>query len=233
MKYTLMAAAFLACLTTSHGQQVTLDGILTPGDGYTNSESVTWFNGHGKESVYGDFDNQSFQTTLRYGIAELAGGTPGEKFFFLFVEAPLYAKNMIWGNGLTEADWAPYGKELSFSGATGSEKLVFLNAKGDKVFEADLADKADNGFGLVGYKDSAHYLLDSGISTEDSSLARDTTMSFEFQFAVDPTNNAQIVAYARNGLEMHLSPERGLVPEPSSSVLIGLSSMLFLFRRKR
>ncbi len=245
MKYTLMAAAFLACLTTSYGQTIELDGTYSSGDGYTTAETVTWFNGHKTDdSIYGDFDNQSYTTTIRYGVSELAGGTPGEKFFFLFVEAPLYAKNMIWGNGLTEADLAPYrihygthhnpdDLKLDFGGATGSEKIIFLDAGGSGKFTADLAKGVDSKFGLIDSKDSVDYLLDSGISTEDSSLARDTTMSFEFQFAVDPTNNALIVDYARNGLEMHLSPERGLVPEPSSSVLIGLSSMLFLFRRKR
>ena len=109
MKYPIMAAAFLACLSTSYGQNVTLDGVFGSGDAYTTSEKVTWFNGHKTdESIYGDFDNQSHETTIRYGIAGQAGSSSNEKYFFLFVEAPLYAKNMIWGNGLTEADLASY-----------------------------------------------------------------------------------------------------------------------------
>jgi hypothetical protein len=58
-------------------------------------------------------------------------------------------------------------------------------------------------------------------------------MSFEMQFALDPAKNALLLQYARNGLNFHLSPERGLVPEPSSTLLAGLLSSLFLFRRKR
>jgi len=250
MKYPLMAAAFLASLTTSYGQtpSVTLDGIYNSEDVYTNSETVTWFNGHkSDESIYGDFDNQSFTTTIRYGIAELDGDDT-TRYFFLHVEAPLIAKNMIWGNNLTEDDLASYRIQhethhrvgdlnLDFGGATGSEKLIFLNAVGAGEFEAQLAGGSDSDFGLIEHKDSVDYLIDSGISTLDSSLARDTTMSFEFQFAIDENGNSQgeaLVALARNGLEFHLSPERGLtVPEPSSSLLIGLSSLAFLLRRKR
>jgi len=62
-------------------------------------------------------------------------------------------------------------------------------------------------------------------------------MSFELQFEVDAVKNQQIIELARNGLDYHLSPERGgfatQVPEPSSTLLVGLLSGLCLLRRKR
>ena len=190
------------------------------------------------------------QTTIRYGDHELAGGTPGEKFFFLFVEVPLYGKNMIWQNwmgvpfpisntdpsmGLTEADVASYrvqhethhgvgDLELDFKTATGSEKLILRNGMGDEEFKASLAGKVDSTFGLVAFKDSVDYLFDNSISTEDLSLARDRTMSFEFQFEIS-SQNAAILGFVRNGIEFHLSPERGLspnvIPEPGSFLVFG------------
>jgi len=199
-------------------------------------------------------------------VAELDGGTPGQQFFFLYIEAPLYAKNMIWQDGvdknnypvantdptlgLTETDLAPYRAhhethhsvgdlKLDFGGATHSEKLILVNGAGSKVFTANLSGNADNSFGLIGFKDSVDYLFDNNISTNALSLARDTTMSFEFQFAVDQANNDLILAYARNGLEFHMSPERGFddegpgtVPEPSTGMLGAIGLMLILRRRK-
>lgn len=260
MKKKLAIAFILAAVSGTAQANVILDGILGDGVGYTNSETVNWFNGHQTaNSIYGDFNSQFATTTISYGLSELAGDSSGTQFFFLFVEAPLFAKNMIWqdldwrsdfpvtntdpSSGLTEDDAASYRvhhethhdpgtMKLDFRGATGSEKVVFVDANGSKMFEADLDGVADNAFGLVGFKDSVDYLFDNNISTEALSLARDTTMSFEFMFEIDSTANAAILAIVRNGIEFHLSPERGLVPTPASAALLGLGGLTLLRRRR-
>lgn len=252
-KSVVLATAFLASLAISHGQNlVRLDGIYSPSsDAYTNFEELTFYNGHGKDSVYGNFSNQSYTAAFRYGVAELAGGTPGQQFFFVHVEVPIYAKNMIWENKgadplnlLTGADWDPYGKILDYSGATGSEKLIFVNSSGADQVVVDLGGNqpgrnggkttyGSSGLGLIAFRDSVDYLIGSGISTNQLSTARDTTMSFEMQFALDPVRNQQLVSLARNGLNFHLSPERGLIPEPSTVLLAVLAGSMAVMRRRR
>ena len=98
-------------------------------------------------------------TTFHYGIGELGG----EDYFFLYVEAPIYVKSMIWedsptggwtkpltntdaNNGLTENDVASYRNhhethhkpgemKLDFKGATGSEKVIFVDKNGNKKIQ--------------------------------------------------------------------------------------------------
>jgi hypothetical protein len=98
-------------------------------------------------------------------------------------------------------------------------------------------DKTAAAFGLISFRDSVMYLLDNGISTTSSSSASDVTMSVELQFALDPVKNQLILDAARNGLNFHLSPDRGLipdlVPEPSTTMLFGLLSAIGLLRRRR
>ena len=266
MKTFLLPLTLIASIAACQGQaldSVALDGIYSGESGYTNSENVAWFNGHkSDESIYGDFDNPLGSTTIRYGTGILEGSGSNKEYFFLYVEAPLYAKNMIWEDldwkkaisntdpaaGLTEADVASYrahhethhkpgDMKLDFRGATGSEKVVFHDSNGNDIFKGNLAGDADGGFGLVGYKDSSDYLFDNNLATESLSLNRDIPMAFEFQFEIDPAKNQAIIDAARNGLDMHLSPERGLpvttVPEPSSAALIAVAAGGLAFRRRR
>jgi hypothetical protein len=246
---------------TARASVITLDGRFDGAPPYSTNETVSWYNGHrpSPDSIYGGLDT----TTIWYGAGTLAGDASGTEYFFLYVEVPLYAKNMIWEDrdwkgefpilntnplvGLTEADVASYrvhhethhnpgDMKLDFGGATGSEKLIFNDSNGTDKFKANLAGDADNTFGLFGFMDSVDYLLDNSISTEKLSLARDTTMSFEFQFALDSATNAELLGYVRNGIEFHLSPERGLlVPEPGSITLFaglfGLASCCLLYKR--
>ena len=155
-------------------------------------------------------------------------------------------KNMIWGDDLTNDDIDPYRVHygthhdpkklnLDFGKATGSEKLGFVDKDGKAKLEVDLAGNGGGGnYGLIAYKDSVDYLFDNNLATESSSLNRERTMSFELQFEVNAADNAKILELARNGLDYHLSPERGLaIPEPSTSLLVGLLSSVFLLRRKR
>jgi hypothetical protein len=183
---------------------IVVDGVYdSSSDTYSNSKEIVWAPGHKPEhSIY---DNQP-KTTIRY-----EEDSTNERFF-LYVEVPLYAKNMIWQNlewkddyplsntdpdaGLTEADVASYrthhethhdpgDMNLDFGGATGSEKMELFDHEGNLIFTADLAGVADNKFGLVsgGFKDSVDYLFDNSLATVNLSLNRDTKMSFEFEFA--------------------------------------------------
>ncbi len=257
--FTVAAVALLALLLMSGSataSSITLDGMFDGSPPYSDSETVKWFNGHkpAPDSIYGDFNNQLGTTTIHYGIGELAGETSGTEYFFLYVDVPLYAKNMIWqanpGDGLTEADLSSYRKhhethhdpgdlKLDFHTATHSEKMVLNDNEDNDKFKADLAGNAENKFGLVGFKDSVDYLLDNTLATIGLSLARDTKMSFEFQFALNETENNDFVALFANGIEFHLSPERGLspvVPIPGAiwllgSGLIGLAGLRRRFRK--
>ncbi len=262
MKQQLAIALTLATAAGSAGASITMDGIFGGGDSYASNELVTWYSGHQTaNSIYGDFNNQSATTKIRYGTGTRAGDNSGTEYFFLFVEAPLFAKNMIWqdldwkgadfpiGNldpnaGLTEADVASYrihhethhnpgDMKLDFGGATGSEKIVFVNGSGNGVFEADIDGNADNLFGLVDSKDSVDYLFDNSLATQALSLNRDMTMSYEFQFELDATTNNALLDIVRNGIEFHLSPERGLpVPAPASAAIFGMSGLALMRRRR-
>jgi hypothetical protein len=241
LKRYFAAAALMSSLVTAHGQSIQYDGILTGADGYTNSEIVTWYNSHGSSS-YGDYNSQYYNTIIRYGVATVAGDPSGTQYFFLFAEAPLEAKNMVWGPGMTNEEVSQYGKRLSFSDATGSESIKFVNEKGSGILKIDIGkngalDKKAKDFGLISFKDSVMYLLDNGISTTSSSSASNYTMSVEMQFAVDPVKNQLILDAARRGLDFHLSPDRGLIPElipePGTTLLFSLLSIMGLLRRRR
>ena len=199
----IAATALLTLLFISESASATiiLDGVYDSSETYSHSKEINWFNGHkGEESIYGD----QAKTTIRYG--------EDNGFSYLYVEAPLYAKNMIWQDvnwkhnpyptntdptaGLTEADIASYrthhethhkpgDMKLDFGGATGSEKMELFDSNGNVIFKANLAGDADNKFGLVddGFMDSVDYLFDNDLATETLSLNRNTKMSFEFKFA--------------------------------------------------
>ena len=136
---------------------------------------------------------------------------------------------------------------LDFNNATGSEKLEFLDSdisievdsKGkskvsyDVAFTADLDGSVDAKWGLVDSKDSVDYILDSGKGTTSLSLNPDIPMAFEFKF--DTTHSSFVESTILDSLErgvvFHLSPE--MIPEPSSTLLLGMSSVIMLLRRKR
>ena len=244
----------------AQGQSVTLDGFYdASNDNYTTSTTVGWVNGHelkNGNSVYGDASGSADswdQTNVRYGYDEQ------QDYFFLYIEVPIYAKAMEWddsGNAATTiANFWRYDlggknlhgeddktKSLDFNNATGSEKHEFLNkeitlnSKGkvnDVAFTADLDGNVDDKWGLVDSKDSVDYILESGKGTTSLSLNPDIPMAFEFKF--DTTHpsfvESTILDSLERGVVFHLSPE--MIPEPSSTLLLGMSSVIMLLRRKR
>ena len=58
-------------------------------------------------------------------------------------------------------------------------------------------------------------------------------MAFEFKFNAKggSFDEAAILASLNRGVVFHLSPE--MIPEPSSTLLLGMSSIVMLLRRKR
>ena len=192
---------------------------------------------HKHESVYGNSITEQLETTtVHYGSGTLEGGSSTE-YFFLYLEAPLYAKNLIWdeneGNTtapftvLTPLDLAPYlghyGNhhdvnkfKMNFKTATGSEKVEINDANGSAVFAANFAGDADSDFGLVGYKDSYDYVIDNNLCDDSLCLERNRTMAFEFQFTKNTTDNDALIGNITNGLEFHLSPERRTTIVPST-----------------
>ena len=245
------------------GQSVTLDGFYdASNDNYTTSTTVGWVNGHELakgNSVYGDASGSADswdQTNVRYGY------DAQQDYFFLYIEVPIYAKAMEWDNSgnaaTTIANFWRYdlgGKNLhgedsktnslDFSNATGSEKLEFLNSditievdgKGkasyDVAFTANLYGSVDNIWGLVDSKDSVDYILESGKGTTSLSLNADIPMAYEFKFNTEDVSFDEdtILASLERGVVFHLSPE--MIPEPSSTLLLGMSSVIMLLRRKR
>ena len=68
MKKLAITLILTAVYSTTEAD-VMLDGVFDGGDTYTNAETVTWFNGHQTaNSIYGDFNSQSFTTEIRYGV---------------------------------------------------------------------------------------------------------------------------------------------------------------------
>ena len=145
----------------------------------------------------------------------------------------------------------PHISKLDYGTATGSEAVEVGVKLGDVEgkFEEDglLNNKIDGtGTGLIGLADSIDYLLanphllededgnafDVGVDDIKDSTSNNPNipMAFEFQFDTQANLDAA-VAGARTGIVFHLSPSK--VPEPSSSLLMGLASMSMLLRRKR
>ena len=238
-----LAAAATTFCTSSLQAQIVWDGVLNGiggNDNYTNSEVVNWSNGHnGDNSLYNpvhpEYVPGSDQTVIRYANS---GG-----FFWLYVQAPLYAKNMVWADDLNNLDadvvesyrlgegnlhqnndGSPdLGRfdKLDYGTATGSEKVEFGSYTGD--FEDNLESDV---------RDSIDYLFANSLATSALSTNYNLPMSFEFRFA--ESEQADVLAAARGGLVFHLSPERYvLIPEPSSALLLGVSSVFMLMRRKR
>lgn len=163
----------------------TWDGVKdAPGapDMYTRSFEADWFNGH-DTTRYGVGDGQ--KTTVYFGTGQEGGAGPD--FNWLFLEAPLTAKYMVYGdefnddlNDFGTTDEVFYDKDsLDFGGATGSEKVIFGGTKtvtpgNDGKDDIDWSNEVELDFAegpgftdnsvwnVIGFKDSVDYLKGAG-----------------------------------------------------------------------
>jgi hypothetical protein len=169
----IAAVALMALLVMSGpaSADIVLDGVYGSSDEYSHSKEIHWFNGHvgGRNNENVSIYGPGSMTTIRY--------EKGTDFSFMYIEVPLFAKNMIWENldwkkdltntdtdkGLTEADIASYrthhethhgvgDMKLDFDGATGSEKLELILG-GNIIFTASLKAKVDDPKGPKGKDD--------------------------------------------------------------------------------
>jgi hypothetical protein len=240
MKFLACRSLLVAtCLFVSMPALATpvVDGFLGGGE-YANSFVTGWYNGHA--SAGSQFQQAGDHTTTVYW--EDTGNS-----FYLYLEAPLAAKNLIWGAGFTDAEALSYyqhwcspddGNPAAPDGSNcghhsdgfakfQADKLDFdTMTKSEKVvfagFKADLAGDASAdlfGADLREFQDSVDYALANlGCDTTDCD-ASNTPMAFEFKFAfLDPSSiNDLIEDIKKNELEIHLSPERGAAPVPEPS----------------
>ena len=145
----------------------------------------------------------------------------------------------------------PHIKKMDYGKATDSEKVEFGGYTGEFSEDGLISGVIDGGgSGVIGLADSIDYLLanphllqnengdpfdykETGGSDElknSTSVNPDIAMAFEFQFETQ-TALDDAVAAAKTGIVLHLSPSK--IPEPSSTLLLGLGSIGMLLRRKR
>lgn len=230
----ILAIGSLVQIATVNAATVQVDGIKDNYDDYQSYVGdISWTNGHKTE--YSDYADGEDKTGVWY--------TQEANSLFLYMEVPIYAKNMIWGKDVTAEDILDYQDhwlthhngtlEINFKTATGSEKSIFAGA----VFggyTAELDGDTDGNY-IAQYANSLDYLLGEGICDETDCYASNQTMSFEFEFQLDPTDGATLInAIETDGIEYHLSPERrSVVPIPAAAWLFGSALMGMGFMRRR
>jgi hypothetical protein len=245
----------------AQGQSFSFDGYKTSADSYTEKTDLYFYNGHEVEH-YGTADAPIYKTYLHWGTGTDSSESSTTEYFFLYVETPIEVKNMIWGNEVTAADIAEYDvhysnhhdddPDMDYGRATGSEFLAFETVSGDQILKAGLdvnqggkskggKSKGDNSpEDLIDVKTSLDYLLAHGATEDDSNdgsiNSRNTGMAFELKFDLDTTANQELLD-SIDIIQYHLSPERGLVPtqvpEPSGTLLLGITATVGILRRKR
>ena len=252
MKYSLSSPRILALVALVFASTpgsvmagaITVDGVNDSNDAYTNSFIANWTNEHHNHapdpgSVFTSGTDETTVWWESYGTS-----------YYLFIEAPLEAKNMIWGSGVSATELALYDVHnthiepggstphhgplsgIDHGKATGSEKAIF------EGITAKLKDDSVSGAtGLVDNATSHSFLDNSGICNDSACAATTTTASFEFEFNLSTSDfSALLSGIATNGIEFHLSPERGgttSVPEPTTLALLGAGLLGLFMRRKR
>lgn len=239
----------------AQGQSFSFDGYKTSDDSYDNQQAFYFFNGHkNNESTYGSPDNPNYQTYIRWGVGTDSAEVGTTEYLFIYVETPIEVKNMLWGNAFTSDDTTEYGKALDYGGATGSEHIKFVETytvtegkKGKPKINTThsiytglgKSGKNVTAAGQLDVKSSLDYLLTYGATEDDSDAgsvdSREIGMAFEYKFQLDTNIDEMLENIVL--IEYHLSPERGLiptqVPEPTAPILVGISALIGILRRKR
>jgi hypothetical protein len=226
---------------------------------WTNGHNTAydyWYDGAGASTIQATI---RYGSGTLAGDTSTQPGT----YYFLYVEAPLAVKGMSWSLDSSDlADYdkyvlggahlhdevgdsgTPHIKSMNYEKATKSEKVEFGGYTGEFSEKGLISGDIDGGgSGVIGLADSIDYLLANPhlLKSEDGSayngdLANSTSvnpdiaMAFEFQFDTQDNLNAAVAA-AKTGIVLHLSPSK--IPEPSSTLLLGLGSIGMLLRRKR
>ena len=202
-KVTTILATLLLLLASSANAIPVIDGFASTNE-YSNMLSVQWYNDHNSDGT--QFPSGGGQMTAVYYDWY---DTTDE--LYLYLEAPLSAKNMIWGDGWTEEEalyyyqhWCsptdgPAGTDHDGSTCEHHDKGFeeFFEKKGDYKsmtgsektkfagIEANLAGdiKNNGGYNIVEYMDSVDYVIGTlGCDTVNCD-ANETPMAFEFLFS--------------------------------------------------
>ncbi len=203
-KFAAMLLTLTLQLSTSAKATPIVDGFASAGE-YTTSNmlAVQWYNDH-------EPDGSQFQEGGGQMTAVYYDWSSTTNDLYLYLEAPLAAKNMIWGDGWNEEEallyyqqWCspsngPVGADDDGSTCTHHKDgfAKFLSDKGDygtmtgsektmfAGIKADLAgDIKDNGgYNIVEYMDSVDYVIASLGCDIVNCDASDTPMAFEFLF---------------------------------------------------
>jgi len=227
----------------------TPQGAGTGSDGgeYGASFVTTWTNDHhsfydGNHDLDGDGNPDTPLTEVFYLVS--GGGSS----LNLFMEAPIYARNMIWRDftasnstdctdagdpcmGLTNADVEPYLEgshhdkggsstvKMDYKTMTDSEKITF----GGNTY--DFQNSGSN------WATSEDWVLANGCTTSECTF-RDVTLSYEFSLTSLGIGEADdiIQDLMDNGMVFHLSDERRaafIPPQPPHEVPVPAAFWLF------
>ncbi|OUR79119.1 hypothetical protein A9Q83_05935 [Alphaproteobacteria bacterium 46_93_T64] len=244
--------------SSANALTVKLDGIADGSDpAYVTSKSVLWFNDH-KFSKFPSGGSPLQTTTVKYGTGTKDGGD-ATQYFFVYVEAPVSNKGLVWGDKVSIDEIAKYNQQYTthhddlsndptskeyfdFEKAFGSEKLMFNGIVGDPdVEKSDNTFKGDkfSGTGLVDAVSSVTWALANGCDIDGCGK---TSVAFSFEFMFELSAMANLVSFFDNPnseIITHLSPERGgslsVVPLPAALPLYGagLAVMGFIGWRKK
>jgi len=205
----------------------TVDGHLGTNEYVNEVTDVNWWNAHGHGTIYPE--NGSQTTSVYY--------TVDGSDTYLYIEAKLAAKNMVWGTGMTTAMAEEYyqmwcspndGNPAAADGSNcahhddgfatfEADKTNFNDMTGSEklVFDgtdeivANLNGNASSQSGSVeDYKDSVDWVIANRGCDTTNCDADDVAMGFELRIS-----NFDITTFladlSSNALEFHLSPEWG------------------------